>query len=195
VDIGRIAAACRLVEARLLVDGVQAVGAVEVDASIADFYTASVFKWLLSGFGLAIMIARPDFEQTFDPLTRGYNNEPPSRQLRYSHMNYPGVYALCAALEYLESLGWGGIFERVERLATTLHGALLSQGFSVVTPVAACAGIISIAQADAAECAARLARADVRVEERSGLLRVSPHFYNSEAEIERFVETLSAHTR
>jgi cysteine desulfurase/selenocysteine lyase len=192
VDLQRIAVACRAHGARLIVDGVQALGAVEVDASVADFYTASVFKWLLSGFGLAVMITRADFAQTLHPRVRGYNNEPPATDLRYSHLNYPGLYALHATLEYLESLGWTAIFSRVEQLSRRLHERLTAAGWRVVTPLEARAGIISIALPNAVDCTARLARLNVRVEERAGLIRASPHFYNTTDEVDRFVELLSA---
>jgi cysteine desulfurase / selenocysteine lyase len=191
VDLQRLAQACRARNIRLVVDGVQAVGAVDVDASLADFYTASVFKWLLSGFGLALIVTRPELAQTLRPGILGYNNEPPSTQLRYSHINYPGIYALNASLDYLESLGWPALFARVEMLAKTLRDALDAQGVKVVTPANACAGIVSIAHPNAIEAAARLAQDDVRIEERFGLLRASPHFYNTEAEILRFVRLLA----
>jgi selenocysteine lyase/cysteine desulfurase len=191
VNLERIADACRVHGARLIVDGVQAVGAMEVDASVADFYTASAFKWLLSGFGLAVMVTRADFEQTLDPLVRGYNNEAPSHHLRYAHINYPGVYALNATLEFLESLGGASLFSRVDELTRRLHSGLTAAGWSVVTPLDARAGIVSIAHPNAAACAALLAQRQIRVEERAGLVRASPHFYNSEADIDRFVGALS----
>ncbi len=193
VDLSRLSQACRSRNVRLIVDGVQAVGAVDVDASLADFYTASVFKWLLAGFGLALMITRPEFAPTLRPGILGYHNEPPSSHLRHSHINYPGVYALHASLEYLGSLGWPDVLARVGLLAKALREALRAEGFSVVTPSAASAGIVSIAHPNATEAAARLAQQGVRVEERSGLLRAAPHFYNTEAEILRFVRLLIQH--
>ncbi|HEU4624547.1 MAG TPA: aminotransferase class V-fold PLP-dependent enzyme [Steroidobacteraceae bacterium] len=191
VDLSRLSQACRARNIRLIVDGVQAVGAVDVDASLADFYTASVFKWLLAGFGLALMITRPDFGQTLRPGILGYHNEPPSSHLRHSHINYPGVYALHASLEYLGSLGWPDVLARVGVLAKTLREALGAEGFSVVTPSAASAGIVSIVHPNATDAAARLAHQGVRVEERSGLLRAAPHFYNTEVEILRFVRLVT----
>jgi cysteine desulfurase / selenocysteine lyase len=191
VELARLSQACRARNVRLIVDGVQAVGAVDVDASLADFYTASVFKWLLSGFGLALMVTRPDFAQTLRPGILGYNNEPPSTHLRYSHVNYPAMYALNASLDYLGSIGWPNVFSRVAMLASTLRGELQATGLKVITPASACAGIVSIAHPDAAGAVARLALRDVRIEERSGLLRAAPHFYNTETELEQFVGRLA----
>jgi selenocysteine lyase/cysteine desulfurase len=195
VDLQRLAQPCRARDIRLIVDGVQAVGAVDVDAGLADFYTASVFKWLLSGFGLAVTITRPELTRTLHPAILGYNNEPPSTQLRYSHINYPGIYALNASLDYLGSLGWTEIFARVAMLSKILREALAAEGVQVVTPANACAGIVAIAHPNATGGAARLAQHDVRVEERFGLLRASPHFYNTAAEIVRFAQLLPASLR
>jgi selenocysteine lyase/cysteine desulfurase len=192
LNLQRLSEACRAKGARLVVDGVQAVGAVDVDASVADFYTSSVFKWLLSGFGLALVVTRPDFEQTLFPLLRGYGNEPPARHLRYAHVNYPGIYALSGTLEYLSSIGWPNIFGRVEELTRRLHGQLTSAGFPTVTPCNARAGILSIAHRSAAECAASLGQRQIRVEERAGLVRASPHFYNSEEDLDRFVAAMAS---
>jgi selenocysteine lyase/cysteine desulfurase len=191
VDLQRLAQACRPRNIRLIVDGVQAVGAVDVDAGLADFYTASAFKWLLSGFGLALMVTRPELARTLRPGILGYNNEPPSTHLRYSHINYPGIYALAASLEYLASLGWPAVFARVEMLTKTLRDALDAEGMKTLTPANACAGIISIPHPNATSALAQLAQNNVRVEERFGMLRASPHFYNTEADILRFVRLLA----
>jgi selenocysteine lyase/cysteine desulfurase len=190
VDLQRLADACGPRNIRLIVDGVQAVGAVDVDAGLADFYTASAFKWLLSGFGLALIVTRPELAQTLRPGILGYNNEPPSTHLRYSHINYPGIYALTASLDYLGSLGWPALFARVAMLAKTLRDALDAEGVKVVTSANAYAGIVSIPHPNATGAAAQLAQNGVRIEERFGLLRASPHFYNTEADVLRLVRLL-----
>jgi len=100
-----VAAACRAHDALLMVDGVQMLGAAPVDAGGVDFYCASVFKWLLSGFGLGILVVRDRVRGQLHPLFRGYNNPEPSTDLQASHVNYPGLQALSATLEYLETRG------------------------------------------------------------------------------------------
>ncbi len=101
VDLNRLRECCRQSDCWMIVDGVQAVGAVETDASLADAYCASVFKWLLSGFGLGFVVLSEPLTAALQPAIRGYNNEPPSRRLGYGHVNYPGLYALDATLGYL----------------------------------------------------------------------------------------------
>jgi selenocysteine lyase/cysteine desulfurase len=190
VDLDALSAVCRRYDCRLIVDGVQAVGAVPVDASLADAYCASVFKWLLSGFGLAFFVVSGRVSKELAPVLRGYSNPPPSRSLRYGHLNYPGIYALHGSLQYLESLGWLGIFRQVHRLASHVHSSLLSRGFDVVTPAESHAGIVSIRHPAASSLVGSLASHSICVQDGAPFLRVSPHFYNTEQDVDRFISAL-----
>ena len=190
VDLDRIASAARAVGAKVVVDGAHALGAIDVDASVADFYTGSTFKWLLSGFGVAYSMMRQRAAAEIEPVFRGYANEAPSRSLQYSHANYPVMYALEATLELLEGLGWQAIEARVSSLTETLHRELVAAGWEVVTPMESRAGIISIRDPNAPQTVARLLAERVEVEDRAGHLRVSPHFYNNEADLRRFLDVL-----
>ena len=191
VDLDQIGAACRASGAWLIVDGVQAVGAMPVSAGLADAYCGSSFKWLLGGFGLGFMTLSERLAREWTPPFRGYANEWPSRDPQYGHLDYPGIYALGASLAFLGSLGWDAIFRRVTQLSGRLADRLCRDGFEVLTPRAATAGIVSIRRDDAAALVARLERESVFVEDRDSILRASPHFYNTEAEVDRFVEALA----
>ena len=198
VDLERIAAACQRSGAWLVVDGVQAVGAMPVQAAVADAYCGSSFKWLLGGFGLGFMTLSERLAQEWTPPFRGYANEWPSRDPQYGHLDYPGIYALGASLDFVDRFGWDAIFGRVARLAGHLAGELALRGFDVLTPRDAMAGIVSIRREDSAEQVERLAQEGIFVEDRGSIVRASPHFYNTEAEIDRFaasLATLSSHER
>jgi selenocysteine lyase/cysteine desulfurase len=190
IDLERLAVACRRSGAWLIVDGVQAVGAVPVRAGLADAYCGSSFKWLLAGFGLGFMTLSERLARDWTPPFRGYANEWPSRDPQYGHLDYPGIYALSASLELLGSLGWEAIFHRVAQLSGRLSGALLGRGFGVLTPSEAAAGIISVRHEDATAVVQRLAQECIFVEDRDAIVRISPHFYNTEAEVDRFVAAL-----
>lgn len=195
VDLENIAAACRRSGAWLIVDGVQALGAIPVGAGIADAYCGSSFKWLLGGFGLGFMTMSPRLAQEWTPPFRGYGNEWPSRDPQYGHLDYPGIYALGASLGFLEQLGWELIYARVAALVDRLSTQLHQRGFEVLTPDTASAGILSIRRADSAELVQRLAHEEIFVEDRGSIVRASPHLYNDEAEIDRFVDSLTALAR
>jgi selenocysteine lyase/cysteine desulfurase len=191
VDLERLAAACARSGAWLIVDGVQAVGAIPVRAGLADAYCGSSFKWLLSGFGLGFMTLGERLARQWTPPFRGYANEWPSRDPQYGHLDYPGIYALGASLEFLESLGWDDIFRRVAALASGLGTALRAAGFDVLTPSDCAAGIVSVCRDDAADIVERLAEENIFLEDRDAIVRASPHFYNTEAEAARFVRALA----
>lgn len=190
VDLAALAAACRRHGCRLIVDGVQAVGAVPVSADEADAYCASVFKWLLSGFGLAILVLGEDFADTLNPALRGYANLPPSRGLRYGHMNYPGIYALHATLSYLGSVGWENIHGRVGHLVARAMAGLHAAGFDVVTPRESHAGIVSIRHSESARVVEALADRAIIVEDGAPYIRMSPHFYNTDDDVDRLLSAL-----
>lgn len=191
VDLEQLAAACERSGAWLIVDGVQAVGAIPVRAGLADAYCGSSFKWLLSGFGLGFMTLSERLAREWTPPFRGYANEWPSRDPQYGHLDYPGIYALGASLEFLGSLGWGEIFGRVAELASGLGTALRAQGFEVLTPADGAAGIVSVRLEEAADIVEQLAGESIYVEDREAIVRASPHFYNTEAETARFVRALA----
>ncbi|NGN45291.1 aminotransferase class V-fold PLP-dependent enzyme [Mesorhizobium sp. CGMCC 1.15528] len=188
VDLGRISEACRREGADLIVDGIQALGATPVDASSCQVYAASVFKWLLSGFGLGIVVISRDFRRKLTPLSRGYANPVPSNDIRYGHINYPGLAAFGATLDFLEGIGWSAIMERTAMLRDRLIAGLNDAGVAIATPPNAAAGIVSARARDAETLVVRLQERKVRVEARGNLVRISPHFYNTESEIDRFCE-------
>lgn len=192
VDLTALSSACRATGALLIVDGIQALGATEVDASLADAYVASVFKWLISGFGLAVAVTSPALRSMLVPAFRGYANPAPSRALGYSHLNYPGILALEASLSYLELIGWTAIFDHNRQLHERLRAQLA--GTDIATPDKA-AGILSVRLPDPTALVAHLDKAGASAEARGTCLRISPHFYNDETDIDRFADLLLKLTR
>ena len=190
IDLHRVAAACQGVGATLVVDGAQALGAVPIALGEAAFYSASVFKWLVSGFGLAVLVVRESTARALEPGVRGYNNPAPSRELQYAHVNHPGIHALAGSLEYLERVGWNRIYGHVDALWRELYASVAALNVEIVTPETAHAGIMSCMLPDAREVKDALAAESVFVEERVGLLRISPHLYNTSEDIAAFVERL-----
>jgi selenocysteine lyase/cysteine desulfurase len=191
VDLEQLAQRCREHDCRLIVDGVQALGAIPVEAGVADAYCASVFKWLLSGFGLGVLVVGEQLAAELVPAVRGYRNEPPERSVSYGQVNYPGIYALQASLEYLRSVGWDNVHAQVNGLARRAMAGLHAQGFEVVTPDNGHAGIVSIRHSEASRLVSELARERIFVEDRDSIIRASPHFYNTDEEIDRFISALA----
>jgi selenocysteine lyase/cysteine desulfurase len=190
VDLAQLSAVCRKQDCRLIVDGAHAVGAVPVDGARVDAYCSPVFKWLLSGFGLGFVTLSDTLAAELTPAIRGYSNEPPSRSLTYSHINYPGIYGLHATLVRLRAIGWEKIHSRVASLSAHAANALRRSGLDVLTPERAHGGIISFRHPQGAALVQTLASQSIFVEDGGAVVRVSPHFYNTEEEVDRFVAAL-----
>ncbi|MBB3082327.1 selenocysteine lyase/cysteine desulfurase [Geodermatophilus sabuli] len=190
LDLTRLGRACREVGALLVVDGIQALGACPVDLAHVDVYGAGVFKWLLSGFGTGIGVFRDRAREALTPAHRSYGNPPPSRSFEYSAPNLPGLYVLDATTEYLEELGWARVFERVDLLAGQVAAVLDGLGVAPLTPRDARAGIVTVDVADSAAVVAGLKERGVDVSDKVGRVIVSPHFYNTSGDVDRFAEAM-----
>ncbi len=190
LDLNLLGRACREVGALFVVDGIQALGATPVDLSYVDVYGASVFKWLLSGFGTAIGVFRERARSTLTPVFRSYGNPAPDTTFEYAAPNYPGLYVLDATLAYLEELGWERIFEQVDALATYVLDALEKMQVEVITPRDAHAGIVCVSGLESAAVADAMKQRGVDVGGSMGPVTVAPHFYNTYEDVDRFVEAL-----
>jgi cysteine desulfurase / selenocysteine lyase len=192
LDLARLGHACREVGALLVVDGIQALGAIEADLTYVDVYASAVFKWMLSGFGTGIGVFRDRARDELTPAYRGYSNVPPSGSFEYAAPNYPGLYVLDATMEYLEQVGWSVIYERVDRLTGQVEQVVSGAGLTPLAPANARAGIVSIHVDNPTVCVERLRDKGVHITERFGVVRVSPHFYNTDEDINRFADELVA---
>jgi cysteine desulfurase / selenocysteine lyase len=192
LDLDRLGRACREAGALLVVDGIQALGAIRLDLTHVDVYASAVFKWMLSGFGTGIGVFRDRARELLTPAYRGYRNAPPSTAFEYSDPNYPGLYVLDATMEYLEGVGWPRVFDRVDALAERVFSGVCRLGIEPTTPAGARAGIVSFRTADAAAVVEELRARGVHVVEKLGQVRVSPHFYNTTDDVDRFTEALEA---
>ncbi len=190
VDLGRLGRACREVDALLLVDGIEALGAVPVDLEHVDVYSAAVFKWLLSGMGLGVGYVSPRAREAMTPASRGYRNPPPSDRLEYMEPPFPLLDVFARTLDYVGELGWPAVHARVDALAASVRHVLAEAGLEIVTPANARAGILSARHADAGGLVDELAARGIDVIHKFGLLRVSPHFYNTHEDVERFAAAL-----
>jgi selenocysteine lyase/cysteine desulfurase len=192
----------------LLVDAAQALGAVPIPVSQIDFTVACTFKWLLGCHGLAVLCVHPRVQDLHpadlswkavrdqfapDRLER-YHLWEDARRFEEGMPNYPALFVLDNALDYLASLGPEPIAAKIERLATRAVEGLRSQGWDLLTPAdpSARAGIVSFREPSAKGIVAALRERNVFVWGGEGRVRLSAHFYNSEEDIDQFLDGLAA---
>jgi len=111
--------------------------------------------------------------------------------LQYAHVNTPALYGLDATLDVLESFGWAEIHRHVRRLGDALGAAADREGLQLVTPRDRRAGIFVFRAPDGEAARIALAERNISVSARGAGVRVSPHFYNSRADVEACAQALA----
>jgi len=185
IDLDRVADACRRHGTLLMVDGTQAMGAVPTRLAHVDIYASSFFKWMLSGFGIGVLITSARARASMHPAYRGYKNMDDESQLQYAHVNIPAMYGLDAMLDFFERIGWDTVYRRVRELGRHLLESAPRRRLVLVTPVDAHAGIFVLRCANGEAAQRALAERGISVSARGYGLRVSPHFYNTADEVDR----------
>lgn len=199
--------------ALLIVDAMQSAGVVPIAAAACDVdvLVTGSYKWLCSFGGVAACYMRPELSEQFRPTMIGARTsdpEPPyddidprilklpdgARRLEYASTAHPSRIVFTAAVEYLLDIGIDRIQVHTQRLGSVLADGLLRMGARLITPFHADqrAAILSASfvDYDAVALAAALAAEGVTVSPRLGMLRFSPHIFNTEEDVERALWTL-----
>jgi selenocysteine lyase/cysteine desulfurase len=212
--IEEVANLCREKDIWLVVDAVQALGALRVDAESlgADAVVAHGYKFLLSGFGIGVcylsdralgelkvrQVGWKSVERPFDLeriLAFRLDFPPTARRFEPSFQPLPQIFGLSATLDLLLEVGAGAVESRVLGLAARLAEGLGAKGYEVVGPQAAEAktAILSVAlrtDAERARFEEAVRKSGTRCAVRESRVRLSPHFYNTEEEVDRLLACL-----
>lgn len=208
-DIPALAQFCREIGAKLVVDGVQAIGIINqrVDALGADAVVAGGHKaqFSLAGAGLLYMSSEmigrttPPYAAKFSYTSNDRTQETPilapdAHRFDYGNPNFLGCCVQRHGAEFIESIGLAHIEARVRELTTMLMERAKSRGVGLRTPDdwSERAGIVSfLAPGDAEGDARALLGQGYVISVKDGHLRAAAHFYNSPDEIEAFVDALA----
>jgi selenocysteine lyase/cysteine desulfurase len=108
---------------------------------------------------------------------------------------FPSLYAMQAAVELVESIGTAAIEQRVLHLAGVLRDELANLGgtsYSAEEGLASQIVAVHFPGRDASAVARALKQDNILVSARKGYLRISPHFYNNETDLDVFLSALRA---
>jgi selenocysteine lyase/cysteine desulfurase len=195
--------------ALLAVDVTQALGRIPLDLAGADLVVSSTHKWILAshGGGLVGVPAARAAEWTV-PAGGWFNLEDPFGPNRFERAvskpgaagftvgmpNYPAVYAIRAALDYLRCVGVSKIDAAARPLVLACLAELKKLPVELLTPGEPehVAGILAFRHPKAEEIHRRLLSANVHVMSHAGRLRVAIHGYNTAEDVEEFVRALKA---
>ncbi|HEX7121811.1 MAG TPA: aminotransferase class V-fold PLP-dependent enzyme [Gemmatimonadaceae bacterium] len=214
VDLERLGAACRERDIWFVVDAIQGVGAAPIDVRSchADFVACGAQKWLLSPWGSGFLYVRreriaglepqpvgwmavrgsADFTRLCDYALDWYDD---ARRFEVITLPFPDFAGMNASLELFHEIGLAEVHRRVaERTAQVVAWAQGRRDVRLVTPAdpSRRAGIVSVAPRDPVAASRRLHEAGVVHAVREGSLRLAPHFYTSEEEIDRALALLGA---
>lgn len=211
-----IAALGRLARARgafLLVDAYQSAGQLPIDVVSAgvDFLVAGGLKWLLGGPGIAYLYVRPELHRQLRPGVVGWFGHRDQFAFDVTHFEYadgarrfeggtPAIaaaYAGRAGLDYVHELGVERLRARQVELTSALVDGLRRGGQAprLSGRVEAHAGIITVPVPDPPAVVAALARESIIIDQRPGVVRLSPYFYNTFEDLDRAVAALRRHTQ
>ena len=212
-DLGAVSEIAHEHGAFLIVDAIQSAGAMRIDVKKddVDFLTSGCYKWLLGPPGAGYLYVKEDLIERFEPPFVGWASVKPETfetidfwdiwSLRLSEtasrfeVGSPSFISLVGATEALTMLLDFGI-ENVERRILSLTSHLVEElkalGLKLQTPEEQRyrSGIVNFKIAEPQEVAEKLNNKGIVVSARAHGVRVSPHFYNTEEEIDRLIEEI-----
>ncbi|MFG1449367.1 MAG: aminotransferase class V-fold PLP-dependent enzyme [Thermoplasmataceae archaeon] len=195
------------------VDAYQSVGSVNVDAHKmkTDFLVSGNLKWLLGWSGISHLFIRRDIIQENEPSFTGWfaqknpflfapqDTDFSNTATRFESGTWsiPSVYASVAGMKTILQVGLPHIFQRVRELTNYAYETGIEHGLQPITisDPDRRGGIVSFRCRDASDIEHRLKREKIITAARGDGIRIAPHFYNTEDEVERAVSRIAFHIR
>ena len=196
------------------VDGIQTMGAFPTPVQHVDFLAADAHKWMLGPCASGVLYVKHEMQARLKPVVQGWHNlscpdfiaretldyKPDSRRYEAGTANLLGIVGHRASLQLLNALGLDNIATDLLAKRRRLVPGLLAKGCDVMhaeVPEANASGIVTFHKpgGDMTALAEQLGQAGFKVSLRmmrdgSRLIRLSPHFYNTDAELDRLLEVL-----
>jgi cysteine desulfurase / selenocysteine lyase len=196
-------------------DAIQTLGAFPTTVEHVDLLAADAHKWLLGPCGAGVMYVRGAVQGRINPPIYGWNNvrcpnyvaqeqmvlRTGSQKYEAGTHNLLGIVGLVTAMGLIVELGLENIARELLRKHARLVPALQAKGCTVLqadAPAETASGIVSFTRpgTDLAALHQKLLDAGVVTSlraDRTGqkYIRLSPHFYNTDAELERVLELVT----
>jgi len=212
-DLHALGQLCRERSVYFFVDAIQGLGVLPLDTTELpiDFLSADGHKWLLGPEGAGIFWCRRKHLDLLAPLGVGWHSvqrpndfstidfrlKPHAGRYEGGSLNVAGITALGASLQLLLDAGISAVRDRVLDLTDRLCERLAALGWNVFSSRAEGekSGIVSVNLPEKGAGRALLRHCRDRgvvVNLRADRLRVSPHAYNDEEDLDRLLAALAA---
>ena len=209
IDLKRLGGLCRDRNILLCVDAIQSLGMIPMDvqACNVDFLSADAHKWLLGPEGIGIFYCRKELTERIAPSLIGWKSvqnefdfdqphlvlKRDAQRFEEGSLNLMGVFGLGAAVELLLEASIEDIEQHVLDLGDEIIEEADKRGFEILTPRERRergGNVTFRGHFDQEAVRSGLREKGIMVNVRGGGLRVSPHFYNIESDIERLFEAI-----
>lgn len=211
LDIPAIAEIAERKGAMLLLDGYQGLGTMDFDVHQAgvDFVVGGMLKYLLGTAGIGFLYVRQPLIETLVPTntgwfaqsdifamdTTGYNPSPTARRFEMGTPPIPNCYAAEAGLQILETVGLPTIEYRIGELTAAIIAEAKKAGYTLAVPddPERHGALITLRSHDENALVEILENQGIVTSCRFGNLRISPHFYNNDDDIDTLFRALRQH--
>jgi kynureninase len=211
VDVPAIVKRAHEKGALVLLDVYQSAGVVQLHATDwnVDFLIGGTIKWLCGGPSCGYLYVRPDLQRDLRPRLTGWVAHDSPFDFAHAPMRYaksvrrfaqgtpsiPALYSAIPGIEIIESVGIAEIAAESQRRTQRIIDFASERSWTINTPREKDrrGGSVMIGVNDAKTMAERLAERKVFVDWRPGAgLRISPHFFNTDEEVEEALRILAA---
>jgi len=205
-DLKPLSELCHDHGAYLVVDGIQAAGALDVDieATGADFYACGSYKWLLGPSGAGFLYAKKEHLPDLKPQELGYRaikehslTEPvlheTAQKLEFGEPSYLSFIGTKASIDHINKLGTKRIEKQVTGLAQRLYDGLSELKVELVSPEdkKLRSGVVSFTNGNPEPLYKKLSELGYVLSLRPAGIRVSTGFFNTSEEVDGFLDDLS----
>jgi kynureninase len=207
-DVKALAGICHRKGAALVVDAYQSIGALPFDVhdSGVDFLAGGMLKWLMGGPGLAFLYVRRDRIAEHRPTALGWwamedvfafdvqhlDLAKTARRFEYGTPAVAAVATARAGISLVEEVGVATVRKRHMELSQRLLEGALAQGWRARCPTdpAQRTSIVTLEHPEPRLAVRKLRASQVLCDSRPGLIRLSPHYFNTADEVDRCLEAL-----
>lgn len=214
IDVDRIGDVCRRHGVLFALDAMQALPVVPLNVSDTpvDLVAAGAIKWLMGPVGIGFAWLRRGLLSDLHPPLVGVGSvahphayfepaldfAPGGKRFEEGAVSWFDIVGFLAAAALLEEVGFAAVSDRVLDLSEKLALHLDAEGFEVVEPWprkrVESSGIVSFRRPGTPheELLARLDAAGITAGSHRDFVRLSPHFYNDESDLDRAVTAMTS---